>query len=258
MVARWAPRDYVAVIGAPASLRRKDGVATRLRQLGAEVRTLDMRADPLHLVDSADDEIGVRPRAAVFESLDVPQLAVEARRALRRHSIFDTVGTLLVVDERHVANFNRTSGFDDFVVVPYSAMELYVRIRALGWRSPDAGPESSYRLGDITVDLPAREVRVGSKPVRLTSKEFALLVELCGQGGRAVSRAHLLERVWGERYLGSRRTVDIHVRRLRAKLGHGLELETVRGWGYRLRAPSSDETPKSQPPSRRGRGKAPA
>jgi DNA-binding winged helix-turn-helix (wHTH) protein len=241
MVARWAPRNYIAVIGSPAALRRKNGVAARLRQLGAEVRTLDLRSDPLHLVEAADDELGVRPRAAVFESPDVPELAVDARRALRRHPIFDTVGTLLVIDEQHVARFNRTSGFDDFVVVPFSAMELYVRIRALGFGSADTGMVSSYRLGNITVDLPAREVRRDGRPVALTSKELALLVRLCEQGGQAVSRARLLEGVWGELYVGSRRTVDIHVRRLRAKLGPGLELETVRGWGYRLRMPSAEE-----------------
>jgi DNA-binding winged helix-turn-helix (wHTH) protein len=241
MVARWAPRNYIAVIGSPAALRRKSGVAARLRQLGAEVRTLDLRSDPLHLVEAADEELGVRPRAAVFESPDVPELAVDARRALRRHPIFDTVGTLLVIDEQHVARFNRTSGFDDFVVVPFSAMELYVRIKALGFGSADTGMVSSYRLGNITVDLPAREVRRDGRPVALTSKELALLVRLCQQGGQAVSRARLLEGVWGERYVGSRRTVDIHVRRLRAKLGPELELETVRGWGYRLRMPSAEE-----------------
>lgn len=242
MVASWAPRNYIAVVGSPASLRRKNGAAARLRQLGAEVRTLDLRSDPLHLVEAGDDELGVRPRAAVFESLDLPELAIDARRALRRHPVFDTVGTLLVIDEQHVARFNRSSGFDDFVVVPYSAMELYVRIRALGSGSVDTSTDSSYRLGNITVDLPAREVRRNGRPVALTSKEFALLVRLCEQGGRAVSRVRLLEWVWGDRYVGSRRTVDIHVRRLRAKLGTALELETVRGWGYRLRIPIAPKT----------------
>jgi DNA-binding winged helix-turn-helix (wHTH) protein len=254
MVASWAPRNYIAVIGSPASLRKKNGVAARLRQLGAEVRTLDLRSDPVHLVEAADDELGVRPRAAVFESLEAPDLAVDARRALRRHPVFDTVGTLLVIDEQHVARFNRASGFDDFVVVPFSAMELYVRIRALGLGGTETSHESSYRLGNITVDLPAREVRKSGRPVALTSKEFALLVRLCEQGGRAVSRVRLLEGVWGERYVGSRRTVDIHVRRLRAKLGPALELETVRGWGYRLRMPAAeDASPSSRRKPRRGK-----
>ncbi len=250
MVASRAPKNYIAVIGSPAALRKKNGVAARLRQLGAEVRTLDLRSDPLHLVEAADDELGVRPRAAVFESLEVPQLAVDARRALRRHPVFDTVGTLLVIDEQHVMDFNRSSGFDDFVVVPFSAMELYVRIRALGFGGADTSSDSSYRLGNITVDLPAREARKNGRPVALTSKEFALLVRLCEQGGRAVSRVRLLQGVWGERYVGSRRTVDIHVRRLRAKLGPALELQTVRGWGYRLRAPDDD------PPASRARRRA--
>jgi DNA-binding response OmpR family regulator len=84
-------------------------------------------------------------------------------------------------------------------------------------------------------------VFVDGRPIALTAKEFALLAYLCERRGKVLSREHLLARVWGNRYEGGPRTVDIHVRRLRAKLGEALPLETLRGSGYKLRAPDSDE-----------------
>ena len=79
------------------------------------------------------------------------------------------------------------------------------------------------------------------RPIALTAKEFALLAYLCERRGKVLSREHLLARVWGNRYEGGPRTVDIHVRRLRAKLGDALPLETLRGSGYKLRAPDLEE-----------------
>ena len=80
------------------------------------------------------------------------------------------------------------------------------------------------------------------RPISLTAKEFALLAFLCERRGKALSREQLLAKVWGTRYEGGPRTVDIHVRRLRAKLGEEFPLETLRGAGYKLRAPSEPES----------------
>ena len=96
---------------------------------------------------------------------------------------------------------------------------------------------SSYRIGAIEIDRTKREVSVAGKPVALRPKEFLLLVELSEHLGRAVPRDRLLYRVWGARYAGESATIEIHVSRLRAKLGPALLLETVRGWGYRLKSP---------------------
>ena len=79
--------------------------------------------------------------------------------------------------------------------------------------------------------------KVRGRTVALTAKEFALLAYLCERRGKVLTRDHLLAHVWGSRYEGGARTVDIHVRRLRAKLGDALPLETLRGSGYKLRAP---------------------
>ena len=88
-------------------------------------------------------------------------------------------------------------------------------------------------MGVLCIDLAAHEVTVDSRPVQLTQQEFALLRFLCQNRGRVYSRQQLLERVWGVDYYGTSRTVDIHVRRLRHKLGAAFPLVTLRGTGYK-------------------------
>lgn len=92
-----------------------------------------------------------------------------------------------------------------------------------------------YEYPGIVVDVALHDVFVDGSPVVLTAREFALLVYFCDNAGRALSRHHLLVNVWGRRYSGGLRTVDVHVRRLRLKVGDRLTIETVRGLGYRLR-----------------------
>ena len=99
------------------------------------------------------------------------------------------------------------------------------------------------KIGGIVIDKAGHEVAVDGRPAQLTAKEFALLSYLCERRGKVLSREHLLSRVWGSRYEGGPRTVDIHVRRLRAKLGAALPLETLRGSGYKLRTPDSVNRP---------------
>jgi DNA-binding response OmpR family regulator len=118
--------------------------------------------------------------------------------------------------------------------------ELYARIRALEWRRSEFATEERQKIGGIVIDKAGHEVMVDGRLAQLTAKEFALLSYLCERRGKVLSREHLLARVWGSRYEGGPRTVDIHVRRLRAKLGSALPLETLRGSGYKLRAPESD------------------
>lgn len=225
-------RAVVGVIGHGPLLERDDGAVAVLRQLGAEVRSQDLWDDPQGLVDD-----GCMLRALVFEALDRPDLGVAALRALRKEKSFDAVGTLLVVTVSQLGRVEPSSGFDDFVLHPYVPAELYTRIRALEWKVSEFATEERHKVGSIVVDRAAHEVSSDGKPVALTAKEFALLVYFCERRGRVLSREHLLSNVWGNRYEGGARTVDIHVRRLRAKLGEALPLETLRGSGYKLRAP---------------------
>ena len=236
-----AAKSFVAVIGHGPLLEREDGASSTLKQLGATVRTLDMWDDPVELIGDEDDEHEIRPRALVFEALDRPDLAVAALRAVRKESYFDNVGALIAVTVGQIARIDPSSGFDDFCLHPYVPEELYGRIRALEWRRSEFATEERHKVAGIVVDKGSHEVYVDGRAVALTAKEFALLAYMFERRGKVLSREHLLARVWGNRYEGGPRTVDIHVRRLRAKLGETLPLETLRGSGYKLRAPNTDD-----------------
>lgn len=227
----------IGIIGHGPELERDDGAASVLRGLGANVATIDLWDEPHHLF--AEDE-GAEVRALIVEALDRPDLAVAALRALRREPRLEAAGALLAVTVAQVARIDPTGGFDDFVLVPYVPAELYARIRLLEWRKSEFATEERMKVGAILIDRAAREVTMGGAAVALTAKEFSLLAYLCERRGKVVSREELLRRVWGNRYEGGARTVDIHVRRLRAKLGAALPLATLRGSGYKLEAPSAE------------------
>lgn len=126
-------------------------------------------------------------------------------------------------------------GADDYVAKPFGLAELLARVKALLRRS--SAPRG-VSFGDVRIDLDARQVRKGGKPVELTAQEFRLLVALVESEGRALSREQLLNLAWGLSYEGTERTVDTFVRQLRVKLEEDPEaprhLLTVRGVGYRF------------------------
>jgi DNA-binding response OmpR family regulator len=231
-----ARRAFIAIVGHGPELEREDGAASVLRGLGADVRTLDLWDEPHRLFadDEAEDPPSLGPRALVVEALDRPDLAVAALRALRREPRLENVGALLAVKAAQVARVEPSGGFDDFVIAPYVPAEVYARIRLLEWRRSEFATEERMKVGSIVVDRAAHEVLLDGASVSLTAKEFALLAYLAERRGKVVSRDELLRRVWGNRYEGGARTVDIHVRRLRAKLGQALPLATLRGSGYKL------------------------
>ena len=125
-------------------------------------------------------------------------------------------------------------GADDYVTKPFSPREIMLRIRAILRRGEKA--EETLQAGSISIDPARHQVRVNGKRVHLTSLEFKLLRTLMQRRGRVQDRDKLLNDVWGYESVIDTRTVDTHVRRLREKLGKaGDAIETVRGFGYRLR-----------------------
>ena len=127
-------------------------------------------------------------------------------------------------------------GADDYVVKPFSARELLLRVRAILRRQRSAGARPGLARGSIRLDPAGHRTRVDEREVDLTATEFLLLEDLMRNAGRVRTREQLLNGVWGYQFEGYARTVDTHVRRLRAKLGEAGDLiETVRGVGYRCK-----------------------
>jgi len=125
-------------------------------------------------------------------------------------------------------------GADDYVVKPYALRELVARIRAVLRRTqpPSGGP---MRVGGLEVDLRARRATLDGRPLALTTRELDLLALLASDAGAAFSRERIYEEVWGSRWFGSPKAIDVHVAALRRKLGDPGWIETVRGLGFRLR-----------------------
>ena len=141
-------------------------------------------------------------------------------------------------------------GADDYVVKPFSGAEVIARIRAVLRRAkPSAAAEDvseePISIDDLHVDLAARRATLKDQELALSRKEFDLLAELVRHAGRVVTREHLMDRVWDENWFGSTKTLDVHVRWLRQKLGDAPEspryLHTVRGVGFRFTAPEEWE-----------------
>jgi DNA-binding response OmpR family regulator len=130
-------------------------------------------------------------------------------------------------------------GADDYIVKPFGFRELVARIRAVARRRPAAATHATAsELGALSIDRRTRRVVVEGAEVALTPKEFDLLAFLAEDPGAVCSRQQVLEEVWDPHWYGPTKTLDVHVASLRKKLGDPRWIETVRGVGFRLRAPS--------------------
>jgi len=132
-------------------------------------------------------------------------------------------------------------GADDYVTKPFSHRELVARIRAVLRRGQDVElVPDVVEAGGVRMDVERHEVAVGGQPVKLALKEFELLEMLLRNAGRVMTRGQLIDRIWGADYVGDTKTLDVHVKRLRAKLepdpGNPAHLLTVRGLGYKFEA----------------------
>jgi DNA-binding response OmpR family regulator len=145
------------------------------------------------------------------------------------------VGMLVIVDAEALVRMRLPVRFPaDFVVRGASASELAARVRALLWPGEEVAADELVRIDDLTLNLATYQAQVRGVPVEFTYLEYSLFAFLVTHPNRVYSREVLLKRVWGTDYFGGARTVDVHVRRIRAKIGPEMSgrLETVRNVGY--------------------------
>ena len=215
-------------------------VAYHLAKSGYRVSTSASGPDAL---ETARRE---RPALVVLD-LMLPGLSgYEVLEQLRAGDGTKDIAVLMLTARREEQDRIRglSLGADDYLTKPFSPQELVLRVAAILRRVGASGAGTSNKLvaGPLEIDTAAHIVRVEGVPVELTPTEFKLLLTLAERRGRVQGRAHLLQTVWDAAPDIQTRTVDMHVQRLRAKLGVAGDLvETVRGFGYRLRAaPSRD------------------
>jgi DNA-binding response OmpR family regulator len=211
-------------------------VAAYLRNAGYTVRTAS--SAKAALVDLA----GEMPSLVILD-LNLPDGdGVELCRRIRKSS--DVPILMLTARDEDVDKIiGLEVGADDYMTKPFNPRELVARVKSVLRR---ASPErrrsetDELRHGDLVINSGKREVHVGEEEIRLAPKEFDLLWELLDHRGIVLTRDQLLERVWGYTFAGDTRTVDVHVRQIRRKLGDASPIVTVWGVGYKV---TSERTP---------------
>ena len=217
------------------------GLEQHLRREGFSPLPVGTGRDALLALNAS----GPKLDAALLD-LSLPDMdGLDVLRAIRSHPTYKALPVLLVTARSEEIDriLGLELGADDYISKPFSARELAARLRAILRRSSptDAGekaPTLSY--GPISVDLDMHTARVDGQLIELTRREFELLAYFLANPKRVLTRDKILQQVWGLEYLGESRTIDAHVRRVRAKLGDSAAalVETVVGVGYRLGGPA--------------------
>jgi DNA-binding response OmpR family regulator len=204
-------------------------------------RTLDLGGYAWKALTSGDDAAEHQPgggwHAIVIDCSGDPESGWAFASAVRK-STDATVKTMVLVSGGQLSDLElRDDLFDDFCLAPFHPSELEARLRHLLWSSGEPISRADLvEYGDLVLNLETYQATIQKRPLDLTYMEYELLKFLTQNPGKVFTREMLLSRVWGYEYYGGARTVDVHIRRLRAKLGeeHANLIQTVRSVGYRF------------------------
>ena len=203
-------------------------------------RVLDLSGFPWKAVGSPDAATRLEPdtgwAGAIVAATDDPETAFSVCRAVRKNDEATTPLLLLVTGAQLGELELRGDLFDDFCLAPFHPRELEARLKHLFWKTGRGVRPELIEYGPLMLNLETYQAAVTGRPLDLTYMEYELLKFLASHPGRVFTRETLLSRVWGYEYYGGARTVDVHIRRLRAKLGeeHANLIQTVRSVGYRF------------------------
>lgn len=217
----------IIVIEDDESIRELVKVA--LQGYGHEVLDFECAEDALEELKHTKADLGI---------FDIMLPGIDGIEAVRKYRSTETDRYMAIImltakDSEVEKIIGLDSGADDYVTKPFSVMELMARVRAQ-LRRYETPVNHSIVMGDININTDTREVFVDNNEVKLTFKEYELLVFLIENSNRVVSRDELLNKIWGYEYTGETRTIDIHIKTLRQKLGSaGDYIRTIRGMGYR-------------------------
>jgi DNA-binding response OmpR family regulator len=213
-------------------------VSAYLRNAGYAVKTAST-------AQAAVQELAGEQPSLVILDLNLPDGdGVELTRRIRKSSDVPIL-MLTARDEDIDKIIGLEVGADDYMTKPFNPRELVARVKSVLRRAAPERRKSEtdeLRYGDLVINAGKREVHVGDEEIRLAPKEFDLLWELLDHRGIVLTRDQLLERVWGYTFAGDTRTVDVHVRQIRRKLGDASPIVTVWGVGYKV---ASERTPAS-------------
>jgi two-component system alkaline phosphatase synthesis response regulator PhoP len=210
-------------------------VSLYLKNAGYTVRAVANGSDALAQVEAE------QPALIVLDLMLPDMDGIEVCRRIRQRRDIPIL-MLTARDEDVDKIIGLEVGADDYMTKPFNPRELVARVKSILRRSGPAEREpqsAQIRHGDLLVDSGRREAHVGEEEIQLAPKEFDLLWELLDHRGLVLTRDQLLERVWGYTFAGDTRTVDVHVRQLRRKLGEASPIVTVWGVGYKV-APARD------------------
>ena len=230
------------MVGIPEERARSVVIVEDDEDISESIRyNLEKEGFRTRIAATGEDALNVileRPPSLILLDLNLPHMSgLELCRRLRVEASTCRVPIVILTARTNESDkvLGLNLGADDYITKPFSVRELVARVNAVLRRADGVTPTHTvYTNGTLEIDLATFSVTCSGREVRLTRKEFALLSELARNKGRVMKRETLLDQVWGLTYYGDSRTLDVHIRRLRQKLGDAALIETITGIGYRL------------------------